>query len=262
MSHRTQINSKKIDFWILFLWNFVAFYLSYSFSSNYLISALFFFVLPMCYLLYKNTRLARNPLLFAFIFSVPALFITDYLSHIDGSFLNYSILGIRLFDLYPIEDFLWAIIYFLYIGTFYEYFFDDDRSRRKKLPRRFYLFAAVGITASALFVAAIFVFKVIHIPYFYISAVFVLFLLLPTLVLVQHREIFDGIMRAGLFFAVLSILYEYASLHNGEWAFPGDNFIGWVTLFDVAFPFEELLWLIFAAPAYLVYYEFFADNLR
>lgn len=47
----------------------------------------------------------------------------------------------------------------------------------------------------------------------------------------------------------------------GQWTFPGDQFIGWVNMLGVRFPFEELLfWFMLAAIGILSYYEFFDDN--
>jgi len=54
---------------------------------------------------------------------------------------------------------------------------------------------------------------------------------------------------------------KVTALQLGWWDFPGSNFIGWVSIFNIRFPLEELIfWLFLFAMAILTYYEFFDDD--
>lgn len=100
------------------------------------------------------------------------------------------------------------------------------------------------------------------VPYFYFIFVVIFLWLIPTLVIARHQKILPSVIKTGLFFAVVTILYEYVASYKESWLFPGDHFVGWVTLFGVRFPFEELMWVIFFAPCFLVLYEALADDLK
>ena len=67
------------------------------------------------------------------------------------------------------------------------------------------------------------------------------------------------VIYQGLFFFVLSILYELTAIHAGHWIFPGD-YIGFVEILGLRFPIEELLWLMLCVPSTIAIYEFFADD--
>ena len=61
----------------------------------------------------------------------------------------------------------------------------------------------------------------------------------------------------GLF----SFIYEVTALKLGWWIFPGQEFIGYITLFNVSFHIEDLLfWFILFALAILSYYNYFEEN--
>jgi hypothetical protein len=63
-------------------------------------------------------------------------------------------------------------------------------------------------------------------------------------------------------FFFINLLYELSSVYAGHWSFPGE-YIGQVTLFGIAFAFEEFLfWIILASTAMLAYYELFSDDMK
>jgi len=42
--------------------------------------------------------------------------------------------------------------------------------------------------------------------------------------------------------------------------YPGNNYVGWVNLFGITFPIEELLfWMLFYAASLVSYYELAVD---
>ena len=66
-------------------------------------------------------------------------------------------------------------------------------------------------------------------------------------------------LQGGIFF-VISLAYELVALQLSQWQFNGTQYIGWIELLGHGFPFEELLWLIFAVPAFICVYEYFVDD--
>lgn len=46
-----------------------------------------------------------------------------------------------------------------------------------------------------------------------------------------------------------------------NWVYEGNNYIGWISLFNTSFPFEELFfWMMFYAASIVSYYELFIDD--
>lgn len=254
--------SKRIDFWVVFLWGFVALVLSLYFSENYLVSALFFFAIPAVFLSIRKKATIKKSALASLIFLIPLTIIIDYLAHKDGSWLNFSIIGVKVLNTYPIEDFLWGFIYMFYVFIFYEYFFDKDQNK-STVPQRFFLFNAAAAVISVLFVCLLALFPdKISISYFYLFLVVIFMIIMLSIILIRNRRIFSKIAATAIFFAPMSLMYEYVAGIKAQWMFPGTNFVGYVSLLGVSFPFEELMWIFFCIPAILSYYELFADDLK
>ncbi len=251
---------KKTEFWLLFLWNVPAFALSFLIGKNYLITAFLFFVIPSIFISIRRPGLIKQIAFISLILIIPTSLIANYLAHVDGSWLNFSTVGVRLFNTYPLDDFLWGFLYFYYIFAFYEYFFDKHEVK-KKIPDVFYKFTRISLIVAFLFCLLIFFFPGrIHVPYFYSLLVIVFFMFLPAVIIYHEPKIFNKLIKAGLFFAFLSLLYEYVANIKHNWIFPGIHFLGHVSILSVRFPLEEFLWLFFCVPAILAYYEFFADD--
>lgn len=206
-------------------------------------------------------KIIRKSSIVSLILVIPLVTIVNYLAHTDGSWYNFSVIGIRIFDAYPIDDFIWGFFYFYYNIMVYEYFF--ERERILTLPKRFVRFEVIALLVSILFSLFIYVTgSRLVLEYSYLWLVLIIFLLLPALIFIFHRKIFIKAVLTGIFFLPLTFLYEYVASVKGNWLFPGENFIGYVNVLGITFPFEELLWLFMATPAIIAYYEFFADDDR
>jgi hypothetical protein len=247
----------KNDFIILILWNIIAFALSFAIGINYLITAILFFLIPSLYISFKNKKLIKKSTIFSVLFTVPIVFIFTYLAHKDGAWQNYSIINLYIFDLYPIDDFFWGIFYVYYMVIFYEYFFDKNK---QQIPSIFYKLIRILTIATLLFLLLIVLIPGFYIPYIYIIGVLTLFIILPYIILTKYKKIQRKLVTFSLYFFYMFMLYEYVANIKDNWSFPGQHFIGYFTILNVSFPLEEFLWALLAAPAVIVYYEFFADD--
>jgi len=83
----------------------------------------------------------------------------------------------------------------------------------------------------------------------------------PTVVILYKlRGLAGKIVFQSAYFFVLGIMVELTAVSLNQWYFRGDQYIGIVEIIGVRFPIEEFLWLVFAVPAYICIYEFFADD--
>lgn len=66
--------------------------------------------------------------------------------------------------------------------------------------------------------------------------------------------------ETAIFFFFLYLAYELEAVKLGYWVYPGNNYVGWITLFGISFPIEEMLfWMLFYAASLVSYYELFVD---
>jgi len=144
---------------------------------------------------------------------------------------------------------------------FYEYFVDKHATKRLWNPKLKYLLTAgilIFIIFTLLFINSP---KLLNIPYFYLWFGIVLTLLPFIFQWFEFPHVTKKFLLVGIFFFYLHFLYEITALKLGWWAFPGQEFIGQVSLLGVIFPIEEVVfWFILLALAILSFYEYFDDD--
>lgn len=251
---------KKKDFIIVLVWSVAGFFLSLFIGGNYLISEVLLFVIPGVYLVVRQPSLLYKSTVFSLFFSVPTIAVVDYFAHLNGSWLNFSVIGLNVLNIFPIDDFLWGFLYVFYVVVFYEYFFDRDTHKRY-ISKRFFHTAAFFSLLVLLFVIIVSsLSQPLVIPYFYIIFSLLAFIIFPFIIFFTHRKITGHLLVFSGFFLFVSLLYEYVASVFGQWTFPGTEFIGFISVGGLNIPAEELIWILFAAPAVIAYYEIFADD--
>jgi len=253
---------ESIDLAILLMCPILATLISLLFKTNVFVSVLLFFGIPALYLSFRGAKYIKKSIVFSVITSIPLIIIIDYVGHITKMWIiPNSILPFRLFGIVTIEVILWAVFNSYCVLMFYEYFLDKDVTKKAWFPQMKYLVVAILI----LFITFIILFfnapGVLHIPYFYLAFGIVLLLIPVVVELFEYPKLISKFARVGAYFFFLTFLYEVTALKLGWWAFPGTEFVGWVSIFGTMFPIEELVfWLILFSTAVLSYYEYFDDD--
>ncbi len=144
---------------------------------------------------------------------------------------------------------------------FYEYFLDKHVTKKLMHPNMKYLIVSVVVIFLAFVVSLLRAPNRLHIPYFYLT-VGLTTILIPTLIeFLKYPKFISKFFMATAYFFYLTFIYEVTALKLNLWSFPGTEFIGWVSVFGVHFPAEELVfWVILSTMAILSYYEFFDDG--
>ena len=259
----TKKNPTKLDVVLLIVFPALAVGLSLWLDVNFLVSTLLFFGIPSLWLAWRQPHQIPKTLLFSLIFSIPFTLIIDYVALRDLSWwMPNSILPWRLFDLIPLEDFLWGFLYVFCTISYYEYFIDHEEDQ--KLDRRVKYFAWVLVLAVAAFLLVLLTrpdFLQVPYAYFWIGLVAVVIPLITMLGF--FPRLLSKYIKATVYFFCLTLMYELTALYLGTWTFPGENFIGWMSFGGLAMPLEEFIfWCILGACAVLSYYEFFGDDRR
>lgn len=246
---------------VLLVWPFIASLISFLTQASAFASIVLFLVIPCVYLAILRKSSVIKAVVFSLITSVPFIIAIDYVAHINKQWIiPYSILPARLFGIVSIEVVAWAFFLSCFMIMFYEYFSEPKKKQRVWGSRMIYL----GIFFVALLGVFIFLLHqfpfLLYIPYFYFWFGFI-FLFIPSLIeLIRRPKLYIKIFPVGIYFFVVTFIYEITALKLGWWLFPG-KYLGWVTVLGVGFPFEEMFfWLMVLAIAAVSYYEFFDDD--
>ncbi len=255
--------NKTLELVAFYLYPFFCLALSHLLKLNSFGSVIIFFTIPALYLSYKCRKksIIRQAQFFSVATGLPFIIVIDCLANINQQWIvPGSILPFRFYTYVALEVILWAVFNIYFVILFYEYFIDNGV--KKYWSKRVIAFTAsvflFFIVFTILYYTAPHFFKI---PYFYLGWGTVL-LLIPTIIrLLTNPQLLFDYLKVGLYFFVLTFVYEIAALQLDWWDFPGTNFIGWVSVIGVRFPLEELIfWVILFSMAVLAHYEFFFEK--
>lgn len=252
---------KKIDLIILLVYPIIGAIISHLLNINAFGSVIVFFGLPSVYLTIRGAKFSKRAIIFSLLSSVFMIIIIDYISHLNGQWIIPNSILPRLFQYVTIEVIVWAILNVYFVVMFYEYFLHHHFTKELLFPRMKYFF----IACLLLFVLFLFIYNFLpnlfYIPYFYFLFGTVLILIPTSVQLLRYPKFVAKFFETAAYFFYLTFTYEITALQLGWWDFPGHQFIGWVTISNIKFPIEELIfWIFLFAMAILAYYEFFDDR--
>jgi len=164
----------------------------------------------------------------------------------------------NIFGIMPVDDAIGFFLMTLLVLVFYEHFISGKPQRSfGSFAKRFYKRAAVIIAADVL-LALVFLLDpgLLALPYPYVvgGGAAVLVTIVGTL---RHSELLDGLTKTALFFFFVWLLAELVAVYTGGLSYPGTQYMGWISLVLIRFPFEELFfWMLWYAPFVVVAYEF------
>ncbi len=254
-------NLRKWDIGLMIFFPIFAVVVSLMIKANFLTSTLLFFGLPSLWLSYRRKDRVIKTFLFSILFSVPLTIIVDYIATIDKSwYVPTTVFGFRLFNVIPIEDFIWGFFLFYLTIIFYQHFL--DRGQNKIINSRMkYLVAFLGIGLFLFFMLFLFKPGALRIKYAYLWIGLLIVLIPCILFLWKYPKLLPRYLKATSYFFVLAFMFELTGLQLGQWTFPGTNFIGWVEMAHHRFPIEEFFfWFCMSTIWILSYFEFFDDN--
>lgn len=247
------------DFLFLVLTPLIAAGLSWFTNLPYLVSVILFFGLPAAYLSGRKPSAIPRVSFFALTFAIIAV-VGDIFAIKDGSWYVPTIFSARLFGLVPVEDIVWFFLVSYLILIYYEVYF-DHATHRAVGRRMMHLYSVLTLVILGLLSALTISGRVGSVDYFYLksSIILAIFPLIGFLIKFPH---YVGVfLRITPYFAALFFLTELVGLHRSFWIFPGNHFIGWVSVGGFRFPIEELIfYIILFSCVTIAYFELFDDN--
>lgn len=77
----------------------------------------------------------------------------------------------------------------------------------------------------------------------------------------KRPKLIRKMAETAIYFFFLYFIFEIVAVQLKWWIYPGNNYVGWVTIFNTTFPFEELFfWMMFYAASLVSYYEIFVND--
>lgn len=226
---------------------------------GYLAGTMIYLVAPSIYITIKKASVFRKTALFSALLSAPLVLVFNYIATVSGAWFEVTSSGIRVLGTFPIETFLWAFSVTYFTIVFYEYFFDRNKEVRRFPKSIKYLVLTLLLFVTLFGLVLVMNRDLLVIEYFYTYFAFGLFIVPPVFVAFHYPVLLQKMVYQGLYFLLLSLIYEMAALQAGHWYFPG-SYIGFVEIFGYRFPFEEFIWLAFCVPSTIAIYEVFADD--
>lgn len=250
---------KKIDIAILVIYPLFSVALSLFFKVSPAIATILFFGLPSFYLSLRTKKAIIRTLIFTSSISVFGI-IVDHLAALDKSWHTITVFPFRIFGTVPLEDLIWVFFLIYYIVIFYEHFF--DKGKHKLIAPHMKYFAYFIISVSVIFLLLLFSnSSLLKIPYFYLKGGLLVLLVPSVAFFVYFPKFISKFLKTAPYFLYVGLLNELTGLQLRHWSFPGENFIGWITILGYRFPYEELFfWLVIFSIAVLCFFEFFDDD--
>lgn len=254
MKLRKYDKKEKLFFLIFYL--IISLIFVYFVKPTYLISILVVLVFPsiLNFLYLKKSR--KKIFLFSLISTFLFAFPVELLSRNSNLWDVESILP-RIFGILPLENLLFAFLNFFWVLSFYEYFTDEDKT--KKFSKKF---------KFLIFIFCIFLFIILYLFFYnknllimsYFELAFII-LLIPSLILIIKKpKLLQKTFFTTMFFAVFFFIYEIISLLNKNWWWPSEYFIT-INIFGNLFPLDDvIIWYFLSTITLILGYEFFMDD--
>jgi len=229
------------------------------FIGHSIFTGIVFAALPVIYLGLRQKKNWKKIIVATLIFGGLFGFIFEFIAEFN---LSYTVLSVvspfKLFGVLPIDNIIGHMLMTMFTIVFYEHFI--DREINKRISKNFLLALLPALCTIAFIILAFYfhptILKFGH-PYFFMG----LAAIVPTILLgiIQPKYI-RNMAETAIFFFCSYFIIEIFAVKLNYWIYPGDNYIGWVTVFNTSFPFEELFfWMLFYAATLVAYYEIFID---
>lgn len=169
----------------------------------------------------------------------------------------------RIFGFLPVFEIVFGhTLMAAYVATFYEHFVDAAHISRKLSMRHVLAGAipaigAIILTLSLYFIDPNLVRTTTHL-YLIIG---ILAVVPPICYGFYKSSIFKKMALTGCYFFCFFLVLELIGVKFSYWTFGRGTYVGWVELFGLGFPFEEVFfWMGFYSSFLIFFYEKFIDE--
>lgn len=259
------MRSKRNDFIVLmvllFLSSVLVYFTKNTSYGNVAIFSVIFAVPPTIYLALRDEKNWKKIFISTFVFGVLFLFPFDLIAEYTRTWdtlsyiFSYHIAGVEL----TVDNLIWGMLMTMYTIIFYQHFVSRDKT--SQISPRLVSAVILSIIVTCVIVAILFKYPTFF-SWRYPYLVLGMLAILPPLVLGFRKPSYIPKMTTiMMYFSLFYFIQEIFGVTFHYWAYPGNNYIGWVNILGITFPFEELFfWMLWYAPTLISYYEIFVNN--
>lgn len=218
------------------------------------------FTLPaVIYLGLRSSKPWRKIFVSTLLFGGLLGFFFEFVQEFNQSYAVVNTVFPKLLGVVPLDNVLGHMMMALLAFTFYEHFIsknkDDLPSSRVKYAVALAVFMPAAVVALYYIDPSMLSFNY---SYAYLGAVAIL---PPMIYAYRHPKLASELTLMIPYFFILYLVVEQVAVKHGWWVYPGQYYIGQVTLFEAVYPIEELLfWMLCYAAALISYYKIFIDR--
>jgi hypothetical protein len=261
------MHKNKKELFLFYLYVLVASLLVYLLKAELYLTILFYFIVPSIYLSFRLKVNKLKIFLFSLYFGIPfGAFIDFFMTKTNGwEVVRTFVPNYKIFGYATIVNIIWFIAYVYFVLIFYEYFFEKHKKEKvfNNWSKYFITFTTI------LFISIPFIYYYLNyltLNYFYL--IIGLFIsIIPTLFFIIKLHSCLLVKKAfltSIFFTFLSLAYEIIALKLNIWRFvDAKQFVGYINVLSVSFPFEELFfWIILGPFCGILMYDVFDENIK
>jgi hypothetical protein len=263
MKQHTSLEAKRLDVLVLILLITMAFFYNTLVANTYLGKALLggvvFIVPSIIYLGARQPKPWRKIFIATLIFGGLFGFFFEFIQEYTGTYLVVSRVFPKLFGILPPDNVLGHMMVACLTFTFYEHFVNRNSTATINPRMSKVAYASLGVVFAEI---SLYIVHPSLLAFHYSYAYLGLAAIVPiAYLLLSKPEYTRDILMMIPFFFLLYLAVEIIAVKYSWWIYPGYYYIGWVTLFDQTFPFEELFfWMFFYAAALISYYKLTIDR--
>lgn len=214
-------------------------------------------------IIYLSLRKRKNwpkILVSTLIFGTLFGFMFEFLAEYNKAYSVVSTLfPFKLLGVLPIDNVLGHMMMTMYTIVFYEHFI--DREKHHAISKNFLHALLPAVFAIGTMLLLFFLhpstLRIGH-PYLYMGLAAIV---APIYLGFERPEFIKNMALTAIYFFFFYFIAEFFAVRYQYWIYPGNNYVGWVTILGVTFPFEELFfWMMFYAATLVSYYELFIDD--
>ncbi|MBI5004492.1 hypothetical protein HZC00_05375 [Candidatus Kaiserbacteria bacterium] len=253
------MSRKKIDLLVIVILLSLGAILSLALSLKALNAGLVYLVPASVYLMLRERKNYQKIFLGTLVFGLLFGFFFDFIETYSGAWtvvnlvIPYKVLGVL-----PVDDMIGFVLMTLFTFLFYEHFLDDERTKRLSsgLSQALFIGAVLVIFTIVMFIADPLSMSISHA---YLKGGLAA-LIFPIIFSWRNPKIIGKFAILSLFFFFVWLVAEVIAVKNGNWIYPG-QYVGWVNVFGVTFPLEELFfWALCYSATITAFYERFIDD--
>jgi len=253
---------KRVDFIVTVIILVVAATFCVIFKIKPLLGGFIYLLVPSLYLMARESKNYKKIFWGVLTIGLFMGLLFDFLETYGGGWSTIDLtIPWRILGVPPIDNIIGYMLMTLFTLVFYEHFLDDEKKKSisKSLPELVILSGGAMVLLLVTYIVSPHSVLVSHYAYLKGGLLAVIF---PILFMFRNPRLIPKIATMASFFFFVWLVAELVVVKNSGWIYPG-QYIGWVTLFDITFPIEELLfWMLFYAATIVAFYERFIDDDR